>query len=841
MRRKGIQIAVSTALLLVTLMLVSGQAGNTGCWVDREEIYIYGDEDFTYQNGVVAGCGTQESPYVIEGWRIVVGRADYGINIEHTTRPFVIRNCVVIGGSGAAVRLGMLSHGTVEGCQLLQAERGILIENASSNTIAGNLISENRRGALPTLGSWGNIFSGNTFIANGLGADDPYAENHWHWAGIGNYWSDYGGDDCNGDGIGDTAYEPVNDESPLMAPPASCPVTPLIPPCGIETHPTQCGQVVGTPCYALPQATAPCGVEGHATDCSEAVGTPCHGVVASQVPTSSIVPCGTDVACPHTPACPTTSCPTIAACPPTICNPCVTLCEDQILTCTRTAVTLTSDVSLGGAGCAPCNVRWSKDGEVISAERNISVTEPGIYTVSVTGADGCSVSDSVAVFQDVDVPTVTAGVRDVLTCAVCEVEVFAQITGGRPPYTVEWKGPGASGPAIGCEASAWASAPGTYTVTVTGANGCVASDTVVVEQDIAQPVVQATSDGMLTCETTSVTLTADVVSGREPYTYTWSKPGVDLVGTGASVVVGEPGTYTVAVTGCNGCTGLASVTVSEDANPPTISASVNGTITCAVKEVALSAAISGGTPPYEIAWLSPGKGIVGDTASIRVSDPGTYTVTATGANGCWSSQEVVVDQAIAPPVVDAGPDQMMTLQIREVTLTATISDCAGSCSIEWRNMLDEVVGTTESITVDRAGLYHVTATNLATGCSATDEVAVGSDLVSQVMLKSTIEGLAVFGQLLHDGVPIPGTAFMFQVGSNVDPVAGEAEVSSMAMMAAGAVTEGVVANGAEVNYIIPTNAIVRFTIHKNQFILGKKYWLLHLPTDPEGDAAISFF
>gem|GEM_PF-4806939 len=258
----------------------------------------------------------------------------------------------------------------------------------------------------------------------------------------------------------------------------------------------------------------------------------------------------------------------------------------------------------------------------------------------------------------------------------------------------------------------------------------------------------------------------------------------------------------------------------------------------AVTEVFVDAAAPGGAPPYGIVWTTPGRGAVGKTASILVDEPGTYTVTATGANGCWASESVIVEQNIAPPVVDVGTDQMLTLHTREVTLTAVVSGCDGPCTLVWKNMLDEVVGTTASITVSRPGLYYAIATNSVTGCSATDEVAVGSDTVSEVLLESTIEGLAVFGQLTKDGVPIPGTVFQFQVGSNVSPTEG-AEISTVAMT--GTAGTGYEANGAEINYIIPTNAIVRFTIHKDQFIFGKKYYLLHLPTDPEGNAAVAFF
>jgi len=828
MRRKAIAITVTAALLLAGVGLISGQADNSvGCWVDRETIYIYGDCDFSFENGVVAGCGTAESPYIIEGWRVVANRCDFGINIEHTTSYFRIRNCVVIGGSGAAIRLNTLSNGTIEGCQLLRAERGILLENVSRTMVGGNLVSENRRGAVPTLGSWGNVFTGNSFVANGRGAEDARAENHWHWAGVGNYWSDYAGEDCNGDGIGDTVYPHVDDAFPLMAPAAGCAVSPLTASCG------------------------PCGISGHAMDCGAVVGTACYPLVAATPASSTTVSCSSDLVCAKAPTCPAAiagqpvvACPTPAVCQPivtcqpaAVCNPCVTPCEDQILDCTRTAVTLTADVSLGTSSCAPCAIRWINGrGEVVGTERNIMVSEPDIYTIMITGADGCSVSDSVAVFQDVAPPVVRATVNGVLTCNVCEIEVSAQISGGRPPYAIAWTGPG--GAAMGCEPRVRACSPGTYTVTVTGSNGCTATDTVTVTQDVSKPVVQAVVDGALTCSTTAVTVTANVSGGRSPYTYAWTKPGVDLVGSGSSATVSEPGSYTITATGANGCSATSTVTVMEDATPPTIRATVSGVLTCALAETSLDAAVSGGTPPYEIVWTTPGRGAVGETASIRVDEPGTYTVTATGANGCWASESVIVEQNIAPPVVDAGADQMLTLHTREVTLTAMVSGCDGPCNLVWKNMLEEVVGTTESIAVSRPGLYYATATNATTGCSATDEVAVGSDTVSEVLLESTIEGLAVFGQLTKDGVPIPGTAFQFQVGSNVSPTEG-AEISTVAMT--GTAGAGYEANGAEINYIIPTNAIVRFTIHKDQFILGKKYYLLHLPTDPEGNAAVAFF
>ena len=96
------------------------------------------------------------------------------------------------------------------------------------------------------------------------------------------------------------------------------------------------------------------------------------------------------------------------------------------------------------------------------------------------------------------------------------------------------------------------SQPGTYTVTVTGGNGCVGSGTVTVTEDYDPPVVSATSDGTLTCANLQVTLTARV-EGNGPYAFVWQGPGGASIGTASSVDVSEPGTYTVTVTGSNGC------------------------------------------------------------------------------------------------------------------------------------------------------------------------------------------------------------------------------------------------------------------------------------------------
>ncbi len=774
MRRRAI-LAGATAIVILLSVLVVGEQARVGVdgWENREPIHIYGNDSFTVENGVVSGCGTSQNPYVIAGWCIVPQGGSAGIAVEHTTLHFVIRNCSIEGASGAAIHLKRVSNGRIEGCQLLGSERGILLEDSDYNVIVGNLIAENLYGVVMTLGSKGNTVTENSFIWNGRAAYDPERRNLWHRAGIGNYWSGYEGRDADGDGIGDQPYSPLGDRYPLTASPMCC---------------------------ALPTPYQ------SAARCVTSTKTIVEGAVAG----SKCVP----------------------PCVPT-CAPVVEASVDHVISCSRNEVTLTATLC---AGTPPCSYEWTKPGVgVVGRTPSITVNEPGTYTVTITGEHDASASDTVVVIADVASPVVHASVDRPISCAAPEVTLTAEIAGGCPPYTIQWTKPGSG--VVGCEPSVAVSEPGIYTVVVAGANGCSTSDSVTVTASASPPIVTATVDQPLTCVVKEVTLNADVSGGEPPYTIEWTKSGSGVVvGRAASVTVRETGTYFATATGANGCSASAGVIVTEDVVPPVVKATVDRQLTCAVTEVTLTAHVSGGSPPYSVEWSTP-AGLISRSQRLAVSEPGSYIVTATGSNGCTASDTVTVKQDIDPPTVDAGPDQLITEETPQVTLTVEVGS-RGPYTVTWEEIIEGVVvGHSDSITVSKPGTYRATVVR-DTGCSASDEVTVSSHAVSKVTLNSDIEGLAVFGQLTLDGVPIPETVFYLQTGET-DPVAEEATTTTVSFI--DVTGKGVIANGAEVSYIIPGNAAVRFTIHGEQFIAGKEYWLLHLPTDPPGAASIAFF
>jgi parallel beta-helix repeat protein len=85
---------------------------------------------------------------------------------------------------------------------------GIFFSSCNGNNVTGNLIEENINGAWITFTQGfitvtPNKFYHNNFIDN-TNQPSAIASTKWDNGAEGNYWSDYSGQDLNGDGIGDT-------------------------------------------------------------------------------------------------------------------------------------------------------------------------------------------------------------------------------------------------------------------------------------------------------------------------------------------------------------------------------------------------------------------------------------------------------------------------------------------------------------------------------------------------------------------------------------------------------------------------------------------------------------
>ena len=162
---------------------------------------------------------------------------------------------------------------------------------------------------------------------------------------------------------------------------------------------------------------------------------------------------------------------------------------------------------------------------------------------------------------------------------------------------------------------------GTYTVTGTDDNGCIASANKVVTVDTL-PVIIITGATSF-CYGSSTDL---IASGAE--TYLWS------TGAGTnSITVMDGGMYSVTGTNANGCRGAASVMTFVHPLPTPFITGDNEI--CSYDTTTL---VAGGGEEY--IW-STGE----SNNQIQVSETGTYYVTVTDVNGCSNTTHIVVSLA----------------------------------------------------------------------------------------------------------------------------------------------------------------------------------------------------
>ncbi len=256
-----------------------------------------------------------------------------------------------------------------------------------------------------------------------------------------------------------------------------------------------------------------------------------------------------------------------------------------------------------------------------------------IVTCSATDSVGnvatCAFTVHVEAFP---VPSCSVTPSNATVCAGLSASFTVNISGGTPPYSVFWNGPGGFTSTSG---SIVVSVAGTYTATVTDTNGCSTqcAGTLGVNPNPSCAVVPASTN---ICDGGSASFCAVPSGGTPPYSFVWSSGEFT-----PCITKSVAGTYTVTVTDSNGCSTQCAGTLGVNPNP-SCAVSPASTNICQGGSAQFCATASGGTGPYAFLWNT------GDTTPcITVSSAGTYTVTVTDANGCSSTQcsgSLVVNQ-----------------------------------------------------------------------------------------------------------------------------------------------------------------------------------------------------
>ncbi|MFN4256934.1 MAG: beta strand repeat-containing protein, partial [Saprospiraceae bacterium] len=347
---------------------------------------------------------------------------------------------------------------------------------------------------------------------------------------------------------------------------------------------------------------------------------------------------------------------------------------------------------------------WSNGGTTAT----ISNLTAGTYTVTVTSGAQTATA-SVTITQPA--APLTVAVSGVNATSGNDGSATATPSGGTPAYTYFWSNGGTTQTINNL-------APGAYTVTVSDANGCTTTGSVTISG--GSPLAVIVNSTNVTCNgAADGTAGATASGGTGSYSFAWSNGA-----TTAAITNLAPGTFTVTVTS-GAQTATASVNISE---PTALNLAVSKTNpTCnGGSDGTATANASGGTPPYNYLWSNGAT-----TASITGLPVGTYTVTASDANGCTATGSVVlvppsgmtVTFTIVKPTCFGGSNGSAKAKVTGGTGTKTYLWSTGATTIQISNLV--------------AGTYTVTVTD-AIGCTKVANAIITEPTQVSIAFTSTM-------------------------------------------------------------------------------------------------------
>lgn len=354
---------------------------------------------------------------------------------------------------------------------------------------------------------------------------------------------------------------------------------------------------------------------------------------------------------------------------------------------------------LPSGGTQPYIYDWT-NGQTSNTASNLA---SGIHTATVTDVNGCMISVDVTLTEPVQLTSTIAITSDYngedISCYNGSNGVASvSPTGGTLPYSFLWSDGQLLGVAYGLPV-------GLHTVDVTDVNGCITNNFITLTEPTEIAITAVISD--VSCNGGNdggIDITP--TGGISPYSYQWSNGAIteDAINLSAS-------SYTVTLTDDNGCVHILNNLV-VDPTALDLSVVVVNVLCKDDANGSVDLSVTGGTLPYTYLWSTADT-----TEDINNQPDGTYSVTVTDGNGCYTDISGTVTE----------PDSLL--------FTNTISDVV--CYGEDNGSIDVVPigGTlpytylwsngeaTEDITDLISGYYELTIID-SNNCSINDSIFV---------------------------------------------------------------------------------------------------------------------
>ena len=331
---------------------------------------------------------------------------------------------------------------------------------------------------------------------------------------------------------------------------------------------------------------------------------------------------------------------------------------------------------------------------------NISLLFPGTYTVDITDANGCMITDT-AVINSGTNPILDVTVQNVSCYGANDGMMITSAASGTAPYQFSSDGGNTFVP-LGTPFGP--SGEASYFITVVDAEGCTDSDSIFVNEPDELVITSLTVQNVLCYDSANGEITANVSGGTGSYSYLWnngqtSNPALNLM----------PSTYNVVVTDSMGCnTSSLNENITQPDSLSIFNISITNVSCNGGSDGTAISNVTGGTPNYTYIWSG------GSDTNLTA---GTYTSTITDANGCVTTKDFTITepssisvQFIRDSVVCLGGDDGMA--------TAIVTGGTGLYNLLWSDG-----STTNMVNTFNAGYHTLTVTD-ANNCVFVDSVEI---------------------------------------------------------------------------------------------------------------------
>ncbi|MBK8144972.1 MAG: SprB repeat-containing protein [Bacteroidetes bacterium] len=369
--------------------------------------------------------------------------------------------------------------------------------------------------------------------------------------------------------------------------------------------------------------------------------------------------------------------------------------------------TITATAS-GGLGALNYNLQPGNQNNANGQFTNLGA---GVYTITVGDANGCTVSNTIAIVE----PSLLNWTVNIITNVNCnggnDGDITIGATGGTGiiTYTLQ---PNNITNNTGLFPNLIA---GVYTMTATDVNGCTLVTTLQVTQGALLSWSTAVATNVTCNGGADGSITTSTTGGNAPINYNL-QPGNqnNAIGTFTNLAAGV---YTVLATDANGCSISTTLAITE---PPILQiTNVSTTAPSCVpgNDGSITIVATGGTPAYQ---YSIGGANQASNVFLNVA-AGNYTITATDINGCSVTSVVSIAAPNSPFITSLLATDVLCNGGTDGTITATASGGLGA--LNYNLQPGNQNNANGQFTNLGAGVYTITVGD-ANGCTVSSTIAI---------------------------------------------------------------------------------------------------------------------